>query len=77
MKWVILTRGTLATLIIALITIFALFNIIVDPIRETALMPVNNLRAYNLPPDFLPSTETVWNVVLVRLPTPESESTLC
>ena len=64
-NWMIIFRGVLAALFIVVIVIFALFNIVLEPVRETSLTPVNNLRANSLPWDFTSSTQPVWNVVVV------------
>ena len=48
-----------------MVTIFALFNIVLEPVRESGLVPAKEIRAANLPDDFAVSTPVVWNVIVV------------
>jgi len=48
-----------------MITIFALFNIVLEPVRESGLVFAREIRALGLPNDFAVSTPVVWNVIVV------------
>ena len=65
-KWMIISRGIFAVIFVLGIGVIALFNIVLDPVRESALTPVKEVRSPDLPYDFKMTVPTVWNVVLVR-----------
>jgi hypothetical protein len=48
-----------------MITIYALFNIVLEPVRESGLVPAKEIRATDLPDDFAVSAPVVWNVIVV------------
>jgi len=66
-RWLILSRGIFAALIIIMIAIYTIFLVVVEPVRETALTPIKESRSLGLPSDF-PKREKIWNVVVVRHP---------
>ncbi|KAF9525733.1 hypothetical protein CPB83DRAFT_517246 [Crepidotus variabilis] len=45
---------------------FATFNIILDPVRETGMVPVKEQRSVGLPSDFGVTKPTVWSLVVQR-----------
>jgi hypothetical protein len=65
-KWIVLSRGILATWIIIIVSIFACYNMVLETLSQVALTPVNDLRGYYAPSDFTITQTPVWNVILVR-----------
>jgi len=65
-RWIICSRGVLATGIVIIVTTFACYNMVLETLSQVALMPVNDLRGYYTPLDFTVTRPPVWNVVLVR-----------
>lgn len=65
-KWIIHSRGVLATGIIIIVTTFACYNMVLGTLDQVALTPVNDLRGYYTPSDFTTTQTPVWNVILVR-----------
>ena len=63
--WMIISRGILAILFVLGVVIFALFSIILDPVRETGLMPLKEIRSRSVPLDFFITQPAVWNIVVV------------
>ena len=59
----------LAILFVLGTSVFALFSIILDPIHETALAPLKDVRTQNIPMDFKITLPAVWNVIVVRCAT--------
>jgi len=61
-------RAISAGLLIVAIVVFALYNIVVEPIWATGVVSLNMFRSptTSLPTDFFGSVETVWNIVVVR-----------
>ncbi|KAJ3500137.1 hypothetical protein NLJ89_g9924 [Agrocybe chaxingu] len=59
-------RGIFAVVLVLAVASFAMVNIIMDPVRETALTPVKELRALGLPWDFENEAPS-WNVVVLRV----------
>ena len=58
------SRGVLAFLLMVSITVYAGKAIVLDPARETGLVPIRETRSISLPKDF--SFDTwVWNIVFV------------
>jgi hypothetical protein len=61
-------RSISAMLIVISTSLFALFALFVDPVRETAFTPVRELQSESVPLDLKGSgMQTVWNVVLTRM----------
>jgi hypothetical protein len=54
----IITRGVLAAVFITIIALFAVDALFIQPLRETALLPVQESRSTALPFDF--TTNTWW-----------------
>lgn len=65
-KWIICSRGVLATGIIVIVTTFACYDMVLETLSQVALTPVNDLRGYYTPLDFTMTQTPVWNVILVR-----------
>jgi hypothetical protein len=63
--WITVIRGVFAIFLITTITIFALFNIVLEPVRESGLVPAKEIRATNVPDDFAVTSPVVWNVIVV------------
>jgi len=61
----IISRGILAMLFVLGVVVFALFNIVLDPVRETGLMPLKEIRSASVPLDFVITQQPVWNIVVV------------
>jgi len=61
----IVSRGIFAMLFVLGVLVFALFSIVLDPVRETGLMPLKEIRSQSIPIDFLITQPAVWNIVVV------------
>jgi hypothetical protein len=61
----IITRGIFAASLLIVIALYAFAAVIVQPLRETALLPVQEFRTTLLPFDFNSSSDFGWNLVVV------------
>lgn len=66
-NWIVYLRGVLTVLVICFMVMFATFNIILDPVRETGMVPVKEQRSVGLPSDFGVTKPTVWSLVVVSV----------
>src|SRR5260221_327013 len=48
-----ISRAILAAIIVLAMSIFSSYNIIIEPMRETASPPVNEVRSFSIPQDVL------------------------
>ena len=48
-----ISRAIFAALIVLAMTIFSSYNIIIEPMRETASPPVKDIRSFSIPQDVL------------------------
>ena len=60
----IITRGIFAASLLIVIALYAFAAIVVQPLRETALLPVQEFRTLRPPNDFN-ITDMNWNLVVV------------
>jgi hypothetical protein len=60
-------RAFWAAIIILAVSIFSTYNIIIEPMRETASPPVKDIRSFSIPQDALNDIlqALVWNVLFV------------
>lgn len=65
--WVIAFRALAAIIIITGILIYALWNIVLQPIQAMWLVPTGVFRAPQVPKDALSSKEIGWQIFLVSL----------
>jgi len=61
----IVSRGIFAMLFVLGVLVFALFNVVLDPVRETGLLPLKEIRSKGIPFDFELTHPMVWNLVVV------------
>ncbi|CAA7268415.1 unnamed protein product [Cyclocybe aegerita] len=66
-------RGTFAVVLALAVAGFSMVHIILEPVRETALTPVKELRVLDLPWDF-ENEPPSWNVVVFRVVAPGSSN---
>ena len=60
-------RGSIATLLLVAILVYALQVLIVQPLAETEVLPVEHFRSFNLTQDFpLRQGDVTYNVIVVR-----------
>ncbi len=59
-------RGSIATLLLVAIVVYALQVLIVQPLAETEVLPVEHFRSFNLTQDFpLKQGDVTFNVIVV------------
>jgi len=63
-QWMIITRGILAMLFILGVIVFALFSIVLNPVSETGLMPLKEIRSQSAP-EYILTQPAVWNIIVV------------
>jgi len=62
---VIISRGIFAALLLVIVALYALQALVVQPLYETSLLPVQEFRTLTLPMDFKISNPISWNIVVV------------
>ena len=62
-----ISRAGCAALIVLAMSIFSPYNIIIEPMRETASPPIKDIRSFSIPQDGLDYMFQgfVWNVLFV------------
>ena len=63
-RWLRVLRGIMATFVLIGIVVYALFNIILAPVREAGMTPFDVYRTATLPSDFRLSAVPVWDILV-------------
>ncbi|TFK69639.1 hypothetical protein BDN72DRAFT_840127 [Pluteus cervinus] len=75
-RWLRVLRGIMATFVLVGIVVYSLFNIILAPVREAGMTPVDVFRTAALPGDLRLSGVPVWNILINTAPTNPDNSKL-
>ncbi|KAJ2931006.1 hypothetical protein H1R20_g6082, partial [Candolleomyces eurysporus] len=75
-SWMTLIRGLLALLFISSLSIFGLFQIVLDPVSEMGLTPNRVFRTERLDQNYRTTTPIVWNLIVIWEKHPGAPQTL-